>query len=233
MFLERRFSTPPMSFSINTSRLLIRSTRPQETQAYGLINELRGSPQDWHTDWASWSSRGAKQLFIILRGYHNPNINAPSVAEGMVIGFIKIAGSRNEVSFRTHPSFRGEGIMKEALRATFTYIFQRWRNIQLYVETRSDNLAVVRMMQEFGLQGQRGGWSSVGSVWWNFGWASWRTWQEYSHEHGSQRTPSHKDAKGKRKPAPKGTQQLLRHIFTASETIGGRLTQVVSTFSEA
>ncbi|KAH6705145.1 hypothetical protein BKA61DRAFT_580931 [Leptodontidium sp. MPI-SDFR-AT-0119] len=131
-----------MSININTSRLLIRSIHPQETQAYGRINELRGSPQDWYTDWASWSNRGAIQLFIILRGYHNPSSRAPSVAEGTVIGFIKIAGSRNEVSFRTHPSFRGQGTMKEALRGTFTYYFQRWRNRLLYVETRNDNLAV-------------------------------------------------------------------------------------------
>ncbi|KAG4432735.1 hypothetical protein IFR05_011791 [Cadophora sp. M221] len=163
-----------MSININTSRLLIRSIRLQETQAYGTINELRGSPQDWYADWATWSNRGAIQLFIILRGYYNPSSNAPSVAEGTVIGFIKIVGSRNEVSFRTHPSFRGQGTMKEALRATFTYFFQRWRNRQLYVETRNDNLAVVRMMQGFGLQGHRGEWSNVGSVWWSFGWASWR-----------------------------------------------------------
>lgn len=64
--------------------------------------------------------------------------------------------------------------MKEALRGTFTYYFQRWRNRLLYVETRNDNLAVVRMMQGFGLQGHRGEWSNVGSVWWSFGWASWR-----------------------------------------------------------
>lgn len=64
-------------------------------------------------------------------------------------------------------------IMKEALRATVTHFFQRGGR-ELFVETRTDNVPVVRMIEGFLGQGQSGGWSSVGSFYWRFGWASWR-----------------------------------------------------------
>ncbi|KAL2062265.1 hypothetical protein VTL71DRAFT_6531 [Oculimacula yallundae] len=166
-------SNTTMSINVYTPRLLIRYIGPHETEAYGRINELLGTPEDWYNDWAEWSTRGATQLFIIQRGFRSPNTNAPVVAEGTVARFIKIVPPMNEISFRIHPFFRGQGLMKEALRGLFNYLFQTYPNYQVYIETRRDNLPVIRMMEGFGLQGQNGNWSEVGSVVWRFGAAAW------------------------------------------------------------
>ena len=161
---------PPVAF--NTNRLLVRSIRAEESQAYGRINDFRGSPQGWYQEWAEWERNGALQLFIILRGRYE--YGAPTVAEGTVVGFIKIIPNGNQVSFRTHPNFRGRGYMKEALRYAFEYVLDRWRGRDLFVETRRDNLAVIRMMENLGLRGQAGNGFPGGSVFWRFGWATWR-----------------------------------------------------------
>ncbi|KAH7390167.1 hypothetical protein BKA64DRAFT_710725 [Cadophora sp. MPI-SDFR-AT-0126] len=156
----------------NTQRLLIRSVRAEESQAYGRINQLQYGPQEWYREWAEWENRGSLQLFIILRGQYR--YGASTVTEGTVVGFIKIIANGNQVSFRTHPEFRRQGYMREALLSTFQEFVNRWRGRDLFVETGRDNLTVIRMMESFGLRGQDGNGFPGGSVFWRFGWATWR-----------------------------------------------------------
>ncbi|CZS91741.1 uncharacterized protein RAG0_02266 [Rhynchosporium agropyri] len=163
-----------MSIRTTSQRLLIRSVHPQEALAYGTVNELRASPQELVEDIAEWYNQRATLLFLILQGYREPSLGALSVAEGTVVGFIKITYN-GLVSFRTHPRFRGQGYMKEAVRATFTYFFHYWPHYQFEVKTRSDHAPVIRMMASYGLgNGQAGGWSGVGSLVWRFGRAVFR-----------------------------------------------------------
>ncbi|KAK0105281.1 hypothetical protein ONS95_004334 [Cadophora gregata] len=158
--------------SIGTPRLLVRCCEAQESQVYGRINDLRGSPGEWYREWGQWANLGALQLFIILPGH--TSYDAPNVPQGTVIGFIKIERTRNEVSFRIHPEFRQRGYMKEALEYTFERYFRSSRSEELFVQTSRDNQAVLRLMNGFGLVGQDGTECPGGSVFWIFGWATWR-----------------------------------------------------------
>lgn len=152
---------------LRTEHLILRTPQSNEVLQYATINELRAtSKNEVQRTMLEWQGRGAVQVFLIL-----PNVQWHAdlvVSEGTVVGFIQIAPvGRNEVSFRTFPSARGRGYMKEACVATFTHWL--WMGGGgLFVETRRDNVPVVNLMNGFGLDGVKGCWAG-GSISWNFG----------------------------------------------------------------
>ncbi|CZS91627.1 hypothetical protein WAI453_011817 [Rhynchosporium graminicola] len=161
--------------NITTTRgFLIRNVRPHEHEAYGSINELVGSPESWRNDFVNWANTGATQLFIIRRGANGQNSGLLAVAEGTVMGFIRIVNTvRHDVSFRVHPQFRGQGVMKEVLNSTFSHVLTNVANYRLWVETRSDNYPVIHIMNNvFRLRGQLNHFGG-GGVFWQFGWVEW------------------------------------------------------------
>jgi len=73
-----------------------------------------------------------------------------------LLAFIQVLPERNresEISFRTQSSSRGLGYMKEALPVVFDYLFGVLHRLDLVVETRTDNLAVRRLMEGSGFGG--------------------------------------------------------------------------------
>jgi len=162
---------------IHTSRLLIRRVRTSEAPQYGAINELRGNERDLADTIQGWNSRGALQLFVILKG--GQGSRDLTVREGVVVGFTQILAERNdlsEVSFRTHPSAYRRGYMKEALIGVFGWCFDMLHRRDLLIETRSDNHAVIGLMRSLGLHGKRGSsWreSGIESVTYTFGRYTW------------------------------------------------------------
>ncbi|CAL3970921.1 hypothetical protein PZA11_007319 [Diplocarpon coronariae] len=158
--------------TINTNRLVIRAVQRNEARQYCAVNELR-SESEALDQIQGWDSSGATQLFFISRNASGPSELA--VSEGTVVGFIKITrGPPSEVSIATHWTAQGRGYMREGCRSVFTEWFRTHGSQDLFVETRSDNAAVIALMDGYRIPHLRGNWSRVGSISWTFGWATWR-----------------------------------------------------------
>ncbi|EKD14334.1 uncharacterized protein L3040_008313 [Drepanopeziza brunnea f. sp. 'multigermtubi'] len=158
---------------LSTQRLILRTPEPDEGFQYATINELWvHSPDHYAETMLKWQKLGALQLFLILaRKARDGDLAVP---EGEVIGFLQIApADRNVVSYRIHHTLAQEGYMKEACEAAFDHWFKEMPMEFLYVEARTYNIAVMLMMEEFGLSAEVLRLEGPDASW-TFGWTSWK-----------------------------------------------------------
>jgi RimJ/RimL family protein N-acetyltransferase len=142
--------------SIDTSRLLVRSVQQWETKEYGIINGLQRD-ENHEITWAGvvqdWKKKGAILLFIIL--INGQGADGLSVGEGAVVGIIQICAEKDGKSeitgLRTHPDFLQQGYMTEALTAVINHAFYVLGQGVLFLKTKPNNNAVIRMMKRLGL----------------------------------------------------------------------------------
>lgn len=168
--IQRKWVGMSLSTIMHTPRLLIRSVKLEEYRTYGVVNDLHVDDRTLYDTIREWDARGSLQFSLILKNGQGPA--SLSVRDGSVNGFVQLLTEHNgysELSFRTYPSARGKGFMKEALWTVFHYAFNSLHCRYLYVETGADNIAARALMDSFGLRGSRGSGWNVESVVYTFG----------------------------------------------------------------